>query len=94
MDRNHQDLLDQNNIPKKHSGFIEGGETVLTSDSHKRKRIHLFSNGTRNWQNIASLIAVFDIVAVNLAYSLALWFWFDCHISSIPQIYLRAWVTT
>lgn len=91
MDRNHQDPLDLNNIQKDHSRFFEGGKTVVTSDSHKRKRIHLFSHGTRHWHNIASLLAVYDIVAVNLAYFLALWFRFDCHFSSIPQIYLRAW---
>ena len=91
MDRNYQDSLDQDMIQNKTHDSVDGDGTDLTSDSHKRNRIHLFSHGTHHWQNIASLLAMYDIVAVNIAYFLALWFRFDCHFSSIPEMYLRAW---
>ena len=91
MDRNYQDSLDQEMIQNKTHDSVDGDGTDCTSDSHKRNRIHLFSHGTHHWQNIASFLAMYDIVAVNLSYFLALWFRFDCHFSSIPEMYLRAW---
>ena len=41
-----------------------------------------------HWQIIAAMLAVYDAVAVNLAYFLALWFRFDCMYSEIPSQYL------
>ena len=38
-----------------------------------------------HWQIIALMLAVYDAVAVNLAYFLALWFRFDCMFSEIPR---------
>ena len=35
---------------------------------------------------------VYDIIAVNLAYLMALWFRFDCRFSLIPEVYLKAWI--
>lgn len=40
---------------------------------------------------IAVVLALYDIVAVNLSYFLALWIRFDCIFSRIPERYLRAW---
>ena len=37
------------------------------------------------------LLALYDILAVNAAYFLALWFRFDCKFSKIPAEYLSAW---
>lgn len=37
------------------------------------------------------LLALYDILAVNAAYFLALWFRFDCKFSKIPTEYLNAW---
>ena len=44
-----------------------------------------------HWQIIVVYLVIYDIVAVNLAYFLALWFRFDCAFSQIPPIYLDAW---
>ena len=44
-----------------------------------------------HWQLIVVFLVFYDIVAVNLAYFLALWFRFDCVYSLIPDNYLLAW---
>ena len=38
-----------------------------------------------HWQLIAAMLAVYDAIAVNLSYFLALWFRFDCMFSEIPR---------
>ena len=45
-----------------------------------------------HWQVIAILLAVYDAVAVNLSYLLALWFRYDGQFSGIPHEYLHAWL--
>ena len=40
-----------------------------------------------HWQMIAAMLAVYDAIAANLAYFLALWFRFDCMFSQIPEQY-------
>ena len=44
-----------------------------------------------HWQLIVIFLVLYDIIAVNLAYFLALWFRFDCVFSRIPRDYLMAW---
>ena len=44
-----------------------------------------------HWQIIVVYLVIYDIVASNLSYFLALWFRFDCAFSQIPLIYLYAW---
>ena len=56
------------------------------STSGKTKRI------IKHWQKIAILVAIYDLVAVNGAYLLALWLRFDCAFSEIPAKYLSAWL--
>lgn len=46
----------------------------------------------QHWQGVAIILALYDIVAVNLAYFLSLWFRFDCNFTEIPGDYLRAWM--
>ena len=41
---------------------------------------------------IAAMLAVYDFVAVNLAYFLGLWLRFDCTFSRIPSTYLEHWL--
>jgi len=43
-----------------------------------------------HWQFIALLLAVYDIIAVNIPFYLALWIRFDCVFSEIPVQYLQA----
>lgn len=43
----------------------------------------------QHWRLIMSFLVIYDIVAVNMAYFLALWIRFDCKFSSIDRIYLE-----
>jgi FlaA1/EpsC-like NDP-sugar epimerase len=45
-----------------------------------------------HWQIIALYMMIYDIVAVNVSYFLALWFRFDCVFSNIPDVYLVKWI--
>ena len=50
-----------------------------------RERYHL-----EHWQVVAAYLMVYDILVVNLAYFLALWFRFDCSFREIPTGYFQA----
>ena len=43
-----------------------------------------------HWQIIAILLMLYDVIAVNAAYFMALWLRFDCKISLIHPVYLEA----
>jgi FlaA1/EpsC-like NDP-sugar epimerase len=45
-----------------------------------------------HWQVVSIYLMIYDIIAVNLAYFLALWLRFDCTYSRIPKQYLGAWM--
>ena len=47
---------------------------------------------TEHWRGIAALLVCYDILAVNMAYFLALWLRFDCRFDKVPNYYLSAWV--
>ena len=44
-----------------------------------------------HWQIVSSLLAVFDILAFNASFIIALWLRFDCRISMVSRVYLSAW---
>lgn len=54
------------------------------AEQHKRKLEH--------WQVIALFLVLYDVIAVNAAYFLGLWFRFDCTYSAIPGEYLSAFL--
>lgn len=45
-----------------------------------------------HWQVIALWLMLYDVVAVNAAFMLALWVRFDCRYSMIPDVYLGAFL--
>ena len=45
-----------------------------------------------HWHIISAALFIYDIITVNLAFGLALWFRFDCQYSRIPDPYLNAWI--
>ena len=45
-----------------------------------------------HWQTIGILLVVYDLIAVNLSYFIALWLRFDLRYSSIPITYRNAWL--
>ena len=59
-----------------------------SSDNAAEHNSNLFSG---HWHNVAVLLVIYDIVAVNISYFLALWLRFDCKFSVIPERYLTAW---
>ena len=46
-----------------------------------------------NWKVISSLLIVYDIIAINLSFFLALWFRFDCAYSRIPAEFIKTFVS-
>ena len=44
-----------------------------------------------HWRTVALLLTIYDVIAVNLAYFLALWLRFDCNYSAIYPYYLEAY---
>jgi len=46
----------------------------------------------KHWHIITIILVIYDIIAVNAAYFLALWIRFDCQFSSITQYYLDAYL--
>ena len=43
------------------------------------------------WQLVAVLMAIYDILAVNISYLYTLWIRFDFRFSMIPEWYMEAW---
>ena len=62
-----------------------GGKKTVSRTSPARGILH------GHWQNVAMILTVYDLIAANMAFFLALWLRFDCRFSSIPQYYLSAW---
>ena len=63
---------------------------MATSETKPKKTS--FRNWLGNWNSVSALLLCYDVLAVNLAYFLALWLRFDCTFSRIPRDYLAAWV--
>lgn len=52
-----------------------------------------FKKGIHLKKNVITIgLIIFDAVAVNFAYFIALWFRFDCRFSAIPDYYLNAYI--
>ncbi len=51
-----------------------------------------FVKNIEHWKVIAACLVVYDIIAVNLSYFLALWLRFDTRYSAIPEHYLNAFL--
>ena len=45
-----------------------------------------------HWQIISVLLILYDFLAVNLSYFVALWLRFDLKYTTIPTVYLEAWL--
>lgn len=60
-------------------------ERKYTAQAYPRRRIE-------HWQMIAIWLVIYDIVAVNAAYFIALWLRFDCRFSAIPDHYLKSYL--
>lgn len=45
-----------------------------------------------HWHKIALMLVIVDVITVNVAYFLGLWFRFDCAVSEIPDDYLQCFL--
>lgn len=63
-----------------------------TSDNAEKKETRRTRRRLEHWQVIACYLMVYDAIAVNVAYLLALWVRFDCRYSSIPVDYLHGYM--
>ncbi len=59
----------------------------LNENQTKRRGLHI-----EHWQTVSVYLVIYDIIAVNLSYFLALWLRFDCMFSKIEQKYLDAFI--
>ena len=64
-------------------------EKKLTKENEEEMSFHL---RLQRWMQVALLMMIYDIIAMNAAYGLALWLRFDLHFSMIPQTYLYSWL--
>lgn len=69
------------------AGQMNTGVNACENSSKKSRKF-----GVEHWQMIAVLLIIYDIVAVNSAYFLALWLRFDCSFQLISDVYLDAWL--
>ena len=68
------------------------GKKTTDRTNPSQRRIQLGRHLVQEWHISALLLLLYDAVAVNLAYFLALWFRFDCHFSSIQMRFFLPWV--
>ena len=70
---------------------MNGAKVEKGDNSSKRRFVkpRLFDH----WHFNSILLAVYDLLAANLAYFLALWVRFDCRFTEIPAEYLNAWLS-
>ena len=73
----------ENKKQKSISGFRKGAVTL-----QKRQKASLLKG---HWLNVAVLLIMYDLVAVNISYIMALWLRFDLMFSLITPAYLHAW---
>lgn len=59
----------------------------LNEGSRKEATFHF-----HRWMKVAFLMIIYDAIAVNVAYGLALWLRFDLRFSMIPELYLDSWL--
>ena len=65
----------------------------MRNEEHFEKNDLDHMNKSRMQSRAATLLLiVYDLLAVNMAYFLALWFRFDCRFSMIGDEYLMAWL--
>lgn len=46
-----------------------------------------------HWVKVALLLLVYDVIAINMSYGLALWLRFEMQFSAIPDHYLMSWLS-
>ena len=73
------------------SNYNRKGQEDLDIEVNENEDYMSSHFGLWHWQGVAIMLALYDVVVVNLAYFLSLWLRFDCHFTEIPGDYLRVW---
>lgn len=85
-------ITKQNETEPPDGNFCKGGGNFMKNIKEEGNRE---KNGAtfhiHRWLKVAFLILVYDMIAVDLAYGLALWLRFDLRFSLIPEAYLNSW---
>lgn len=92
-------MSDNNNIDQNHDesadleqASVYEDEYMDLSEEDEKKPVSRFLNSNgHNWKNVVLLLMIFDILAVNVPFILALWLRYDCRFTQIYPMYLYSW---
>jgi len=66
--------------------------TATTENATLKNKIKKVASDFRQFHMSDLFLMIYDIIAVTVAFFLALWLRFDCRFTEIPKDYLMAWV--
>lgn len=82
--RFRQGLLFMNSIDNKE-------KTIIEENSIKKDKPAHIANFTGRWHNVAMILILSDLAAVNFSYITALWLRYDLKFSMIDPSFLKDW---
>lgn len=91
MDENNKGLVNGYSSVVNHTNLQKDNNINMPKDSFIRKFLTMFDPDKHRWRNVTFILMLYDIVAVNLPYVLALWLRYDCRFTQIYPMYLYAW---
>jgi len=74
---------------RKKAGGAAKANTAARTTTNKRNRKKLAGH----WQNVATLLVLYDLAVINFSYITALWLRYDLKFSTINLSYLKAWAS-
>lgn len=66
--------------------------SISTKNTHYKGKKQMKIKKLQHWKIINIGLLLYDILAMNTSYFLALWVRFDCRISMIPEYYMEAFL--
>ena len=68
--------------------FVKEAGAEQESDEQKEHAFMLQGH----WRIVAVLLAIYDVIIVNMSYFMALWLRFDCQFSQIRADFMQSWM--
>ena len=81
--------INKESSTKKKTGSAAKANTAARTTTNKRRRKKLAGH----WQNVATLLVLYDLAVINFSYITALWLRYDLKFSTINPSYLKAWAS-
>ena len=81
--------INKKSSTKKKTGSAAKANTAARTTTNKRRRKKLAGH----WQNVATLLVLYDLAVINFSYITALWLRYDLKFSTINPSYLKAWAS-